>query len=333
MEPILKETGKLKGHETLFFEDVLLEKFKGNSVSHASMGPLSLLYFPTFNRFVLHLNDWRYPLMRRIPITADKSSVGSRSYILPSLNGFDYRLTFTNISNSSALSNFDTILTMNSNFSFKGEQSLSRKLEHSPEDKLVRHVPLKESAPHKESSITHAIKQGVTKVKNATKSLTSGSKYLTSTKKKLNLKEIKTKNFKKDAHSSFKKNFFESEEKLSKHFSELRKNNLNLTQVREFSDLRKLSDSSAPSLYLWKEELEEAILNNKDVISQRNFTLSPDVFESKGLMDNLKHGLQGIKESVTGLIGQRETDKSRTAEPSSLEKGEKLIESNAHYQG
>jgi len=264
MEPIFKNAGKLKGTEVLFFNDVELEKGKGGSPSFASVGTLSVLFFKDFNRFVLHLNDWSYPLMRRIPITSGGES-GSHTLTLPALNGFDYTLRFPNVSEA-AWSNFETILSNNSGFGG------SKKLEASPDDKLSRQT-IQQQATGLADKLSQAFKQGVSTVKGFAGSLKpTGSK--TSTKGRMALKDIKNKNFKKEAHSTFKKDFFQTEETLSKKFTELRGHNKNLSEVLGFDDLRKTNDSTAPSLYLLKEEIEASILNNKDLIEQRHFVAS-----------------------------------------------------------
>jgi len=266
MEPIFKEAGKLKGTEVLFFDNVELEKSKGGSGSFASTGTLSVLFYKEYNRFILHLNDWRFPLMRRIPITSGGDG-NSHTLTLPALNGFEYTLRFSDV-NSAAWSNFETILSNNSGFGSKGDD---KKAGSSPDDKLTRQSIQEQTASLTEK-FSEALKQGVGKVKGMAAGLkpTSGK---TSSKQRMILKDIKNKNFKKEAHSTFKKDFFQTEESLSKKFSEPRGHNRNLSEVVGFDDLRKTNDNSAPSLYLWKTEVEESILNNKDLIEQRHFAV------------------------------------------------------------
>jgi len=220
MEPIFKDSGKLKGTEVLFFDDVELTKTKSGSDSFAAVGTLSVLYFKEFNRFILHLNDWRYPLMRRIPITSEGSESGSFTLSLPALNGFSYTLRFPTITNSAAFSNFQTILSNNSGFTPAG--GAARKLEASPDDKFSKflhpNLPNVSGITHK---FTEVINAGVSQVKHLTSKFKPTSKSV-STKKRTNLSDIKNKNFKKEAHSTFKKDFFSTEEGLSKKFLELR---------------------------------------------------------------------------------------------------------------
>jgi len=299
------------------------------------MGPLSVLYFKDYHRFVLHLNDWRYPLMRRLPVTSEKGEGNSRVYEFPALNGFFYRLRFNNAYHSSSLSNFESILGTNSNFYIKGVESPLRKLEVSPDDKLVRHRKEKESGPTE--MIKEVIKQSYEKVKHATESLKTGTKNLISRKQKTDLKNIKNKNFRKNAKCSFKKDFFLSGEKLSKEFVEKRRGNPNLSETKDYKDLLKTSDNVAPSLYLWKVEIEESILNNKDLIKQGDYKLSDEQIEKRGgIISSIKQGLHDIKESVTGMMHEkREETRGRDMKPSTIgqETEPKTGMESMHYQG
>src|SRR5688572_356197 len=143
MEPITQLPGTMKGLEVLYFEQAEVEKVKEATPSFAASGPLHVLYFKDYNRFVLQLNNWLYPLLRRLTIssTTGKDDATSRTYILPALNGFTFRLHITAPSNIQALSNLDTIFEHNCRFVSKGQESL-RKVEGSPDDKVVRH-PMK----------------------------------------------------------------------------------------------------------------------------------------------------------------------------------------------
>jgi hypothetical protein len=266
MEPIQKTPGTIKGVEVLFFDEAEIRKMKGDNASWAAIGPLSVLYFKDYNRFVLHLNDWRYPLMRRLPITASgKNDPSNRVYSLLAVNGFCYELRINKSSANEAVSNLETIFANNSGFSWEGEAP-SKKLEASPDDKLTRAALNVHKDTGLKEVISQAISQATESIKHVAKSLKPGSKATTSTKKRMNLAEIKTKDFKKDAHSTFKKNFFETQGKASQEFLSRRRENPNLTHAADFSELLKTSDSKAPVLYLHKEEVEEAILNNKDVL-------------------------------------------------------------------
>jgi hypothetical protein len=301
MEPILKDSEKIKGFEVLFFEDVELEKIKGNSTSFASMGTLSVLYFKEYSRFVLLLNDWKYPLLRRVPIiSSSRTENGSRTYILPSSNGFSFQLRLHKISSLPALSNFETILNHNSSFSFKGEEiNPLKKIETSPDDKLVRHLQ-KETGP--KEMITEMVKSGIEKIKVITESFKSHTKGLKSTKKRMNLKDIKKRSFRKTAKPTIKKDFFTCNEKLTEEFLSRRKSNLFLTQSRDFESLKHFSEGDLPTMFIRREEIEEAILVNKDIASRGNFTLVMPT-EKKPFMESLKSGMTEIKESFTSMLG------------------------------
>lgn len=263
MELINHIPDSVKGTEILYFDQAEIQKIKGSSPAFASSGTLHVLYFKDYSRFVLQLNNWVYPLLRRLTISSvtGKDDAASRTYILPALNGYSFTLKITAPSNIQALSNLDTIFQNNCRFSSKG-QELLRKVEASPDDKLVRHA-MKDTGVKEVISETfkHALQKAETKVAT----LKTGTKYLTSTKKRTNLKDIKNKNFREEATSRIKKDFFKTEEKLLCEFSQRRKENLNLTQLKEFDDLLNTSDKKAATLYIPREELEEAILNNKDI--------------------------------------------------------------------
>ena len=263
MEHVVYGSGRVSGVEVLFFEEAELQKTKSTTTSFGAIGPLSVLYFSEYKRFVLQLNDWKFPLVRRLSTSGQNGT-----YTLPALNGFVYTLTIANGS-AQALANFDTILSNNSNFSFEKGGAPIREVEKSPEDKVVRHQSKNTSA---KEIISETIKGLVENVKVKAATMKTGTKNLTSTKKRISQKDIKTKDFKTTAHSSFKKDFFESSEKASQTFLQRRRENSNLTQNREFEELKKTSKSNAPILYICREDIEEAILNNKDLAVRGGLT-------------------------------------------------------------
>src|SRR5689334_1241102 len=125
-----KNAGLVPTVEILHFPEAEVEKFdaKNNAVFAAS-GPLSVFFFPTYNRWVLELNDWKFPLIRRLRITAgDKNNIKARNYTLPAMQGGRFVLKLANIPNIHALTNFETILDNNTQFSFEGQQP-TRELE------------------------------------------------------------------------------------------------------------------------------------------------------------------------------------------------------------
>jgi len=257
MEPVIFSSGKVSGTEVLYFPDAELIKSKGNSNSFATFGPLSVLYFSDYKRFALQINDWKYPLIRRLNISGNNGT-----YSLPALNGFTYTLKINGGANES-LTNLDVILSNNSSFSLEKGGKPLREVEKSPDDKVVRHQ-LKNTGA--KEVVTETIKGLVENVKNKVATMKTGTKNLTSTKKRINQDSIKTKDFKSAARSTFKDDFFKSAEKASQQFLTRRKENSNLNQAKEFAALKKTSH--APVFYICREDIEEAILNNKDLAAK-----------------------------------------------------------------
>jgi len=120
----MKEKNTVKGNEILFFERAEVDKIKGDKTAFAAAGSLSILYFSDYNRYVLQLNDWRYPLLRRLPIIGEQDEMGGRTYLMPALNGFFFRLRIEG-ANNQALGNLETIFSNNAGFSVKGQESAS----------------------------------------------------------------------------------------------------------------------------------------------------------------------------------------------------------------
>ena len=243
MEAFNFESGKAKGVEVLFFEEAEVQKMRGTTPIFAAMGSLSVLYFKDYNRFVLQLNDWRYPLLRRLNISGSENS-----FVLPG-NNATFNLRILSNASQETLKNFETILMNNSRFGGKT-------LEASPEDKLARKTP-------KETATTDKVAETAKNIVEAIKSKTSAK---TSSKKRSNLKDIKNKDFQKDASSSFSKDFFESYRKITNKFLSKRRENPNMTHTVEFTDLVKTSDSKVPTHFIYKSELEEAIISNKEIV-------------------------------------------------------------------
>jgi len=249
MDPIFHTSGSIKGIEVLFFEEAEVTRIKGSESSYATFGPLSVLYFADYHMFVLQINDWRYPILRTLDITPE----GSGSYSLPAPNGGSFSLKITKGA-PQGFSNFDNLL-----------QGI-RKVQSGPEDALMKR---KQSAKKEKDTgvkevISESIKAAVKKIENKVATAKTGTKYLTSTKKMVHLKDIKNKNFRKEAHSRIKKDFFSSSEKTLEHFMKLRKDNANMSESRDFDALKK---SHGPVMYIPKSEIEEAIVNNKYIFN------------------------------------------------------------------
>jgi len=183
-----------------------------------------------------------------------------------------------------------------------------RTRESSPEDKLVRHhnkdTGIKEI-------ISGNIKSTMQKVYNKAATLKSGTKYLTSTKKRINLKDIKNKDFKKEAKSSFKNDFLRKGDIATYEFWAKRRNNKNMFEAREYSHLVKSHD--VPELEVFREDLEESILKNKDLAISGNF--SPiEKEQKKGLVQNLKEGLSNLASSAREQVHKVAPEKLTTLE-------------------
>lgn len=302
MEPIAKESTKALGMEFLHFPEAEVKKIKGDATSFASMGHLSVLYFKDYHRFVLQINDWRYPLLRRMPVIGDKEEVNSRTYILPAMNGFSFILKISNIANMSALTNFETILHNNSRFSHKGEEMVSRKAEESPDDK-VRHHGKEEKTGLKEMGM-EMMKEGVQKIKAKKSTMKMETMNLMSKKRRMNLKEIRNQDFKNEAKSQFKKGFFEESRKKTEEFYKLRRENYDMTQVLDYEHLMKVKETA--KFYVDKNQIEEIIMRSKDLADHYMMKKNQ---EKKGIMDFLKQGIHDIKESINGMMNKRSSSR------------------------
>lgn len=330
MEPVQKLSGKVKGLEVLHFEDAEIQKIKNGLPSYAATGQLSVLYFKDFDRFFLRLNDWTYPLMRRMPLLGlDKSSVHCRRYSLPGPNGSVFNLAIDSCGSDQGFENLDAILQDCSKFSWKG-QPHTGKLDQSPDDKLTRH--LKKETGFKEM-ISESFKHSLQSIKNKIGTIKQGTKNMNSRKKMIDIKTIKNKNFRKEAKTTFSKDFFESGEKLSREFMKARSENLNLTLPKSYKEL--LSDSQAPALYFWKEELEEAILNYRDIASKGGFDLEKTAGQRTELTEAIRGGMKEMKEGLAGRRDNLTQDRTRERNPNvgGVNPGQVLADVNTHYQG
>ena len=252
MEPIFQQPGSSQCLEIFFFPDSEIQKLKGGQISFAVTGPLSVLYSKDYNRFFLRLDDWFYPLMRRLPVIGMNKNDGSSSrvYCFPGHNGFWYNLRVNWYGSSQGLQNFESILQEYTKFSWKGEAHHGR-VEQSPDDKLVRRSEKEVQQVSGKDIPCHPKKiemEGETETKN-----------LTSRKEFMDLRDIKYRNFRKEAKSTIGKNFIESEKKSSQEFINLRKSNLNMSLTKSLEDLLKTSETQVPSLYLPKEEVSDVI--------------------------------------------------------------------------
>jgi len=80
----------IKGIRVLSFEDTELYKVlpETNSESLIESGPLNVVFFDEFDRFLLFLNLWDYALLKRLSVTSSNpNEVGTRTYTFPSSDG------------------------------------------------------------------------------------------------------------------------------------------------------------------------------------------------------------------------------------------------------
>jgi len=212
-------------------------------------------------------------------------------------------LKIHSIPNHQALINFETILGHNSIFSIKGEDTSMRKLESSPDDKLVRH-PIKDTGA--KEIISEKLKSAVNTMYVKAATLKTGTKNLTSTKKRINPKDIKNKNFRKMAKPTFKKDYFRSGDISTYEFWGKRRNNKLMSEASELSAMMKYHD--VPIIEVFREDLEETILRNKDLAIAGKFA-SLEKEPKKGLLQSMKQGISNLAGKVS-LGGAREADKN-----------------------
>lgn len=114
-----RDYGKAKGLEILTFKDSELERTYASQTSFIAAGALHVIYFEAYNRFIISINDWRYVLLRRMPVVgSDTRLPGPVTYTLPTCDGF-YTLRLISVDNLASVKNFETILANSSKFSSK----------------------------------------------------------------------------------------------------------------------------------------------------------------------------------------------------------------------
>jgi len=124
-EPLKTDFGKIKGVEILYFRNAQLERNVGGSSGFASMGPLQVVYFPQYDRFVLSLNSWKYPLLKRIPVVGSSASHGLPvTYTLPTINGY-FSLIITRVEHMESLANLEAIFADQANFTVTDSDEVS----------------------------------------------------------------------------------------------------------------------------------------------------------------------------------------------------------------
>jgi len=159
--------GKAKGIEILSFRGAEVERTFSAQTSFVAAGTLQVIYFEAYNRFILCLNDWKYALLRRMPvISSDTRLQGPISYTLPTCDGF-YTLRLIGVENLASLKNFETILANCSKFSyrenvnnsFKGNSSDYADFEHAAPNPLTKSDRFKRGIRKLNSRLTNSFKK------------------------------------------------------------------------------------------------------------------------------------------------------------------------------
>ena len=198
MQGLLYKENEVKAMEVLSFPDVELQKNYAGKNKISGVGILSVLYFPDYNRFVLYLHDWSYALLKRIPVVASTRTLSDSRCYTFPSYTGNYILKLNKIPYIEALQNFETILKHNSQLSYEGEQQGFHHREGSPADRFTAY----------EQSGEHYTEKGATETG------------------RLRGKEKIKKGFKKIAS------------KFTSHYSADQRNNLNLRQVMDYSQLK-----------------------------------------------------------------------------------------------
>jgi len=113
----------VRGYEILEFDSVDLSRTddKTNETTYLDANLLKVLYFPEFQRFILHLGNLSLVLLQRLKVvSSSKSNMKSRTYTFYINNGF-YSLQISKIPFSESIQNFETILSHSCNFFYQGD--------------------------------------------------------------------------------------------------------------------------------------------------------------------------------------------------------------------
>jgi len=69
---------------------------------------------------------------------------------------------------------------------------------------------------------------------------------------------------------------------------------------KTFQDLLKTKETQVPSLYFPREEIEETILDYRDVAGRGNLNLGGVTEKKPGFIEAIKHGMHELKETLFG---------------------------------
>jgi len=105
---------KTTGINVLTFDGVELYRVRNDKVTFETIGTLRVVYFPDYFQFVLYLNDWRYVLLKELPILKYCTNCSdSNVYYFKSKDAIVY-VKFPQVFPVESIQNFDTILEHNS---------------------------------------------------------------------------------------------------------------------------------------------------------------------------------------------------------------------------
>lgn len=222
---------RVTGLELLRFDNVELTEKTNHRNTTITKGNLSILFLKDSFRFLLCLNDWKYLLMKRLPVMAYiKHDTHVLSYSLPTIDGL-YILRFPQIAHPEAIKNFETILKHNSDF-YRQNESMSTVKQESEEIEGPRQRFLTQQLGYKNIG-------GQT----------------------LEIEKVR----KRD---KFKKKIMHIAQKVTRKFSNEQVKNENLTERKSYQDLIHTKESDTIPHFLLKREVEKATNFGQDVIKR-----------------------------------------------------------------
>jgi hypothetical protein len=246
-DPIKTDFGKIKAIEVLTFKEAELERTLNGLTTFGTVGVLQILYFANYDRFVLSLNDWKYALLKRLPVTgAESSGHGPISYTFPTYNGF-YTLTLPKVNHLEGLKNLETILINNTRFSYKGTENILRNSTgaRSPDDRFRRLEMTPGADENYDPISTSQYPSSFDTTTDAPHSLSKGQRM----------------------KRGFKKFGFIFKRKMSRK----EKNNLNNYQARDIDSIKKTNEIQAAIHHYPRREIERWITYNKEIANSLGY--------------------------------------------------------------
>jgi len=112
--------------KSIEFDNVKINEVQGNKTSVVTKGKIEVCYSPEYDRFVLRLNNFKYALSKKIPVTAMFAPRSFRAYTFPTTNGH-YILKMKTIQTPELIQNFETVITNYGKLLYKPEQETELK--------------------------------------------------------------------------------------------------------------------------------------------------------------------------------------------------------------